>query len=187
MESGELRIQVRAIVAVLLVLLHTDAALGDESPPPGYGLQIFLGYLIDYKADSTQSDYVAKKLDSFSIAKTDQDEIIALLLEFDKELEAVIEKGTKRIVCGESTASLSGLDLVSVLNASLDYSDAIYAAYAALVSAEVAARGYADFADQLQRNATGARPYKVRITEGLMSSAELEEMRTSICNRVEDR
>mgnify|MGYP003633409887 CR=1 FL=1 len=154
----------------------------DEPAPAGHGVRVFLGYLLDYKPDSTQSEFVARKLTSFGVQASDQKMVIEYLLSLYVEIRADIEIGEARIFCGDLVKHLDGLELQPVFNAYLDYANATYARHSAIASSELSGLGYPDLIDRFDENAKTARPFGVRFDRSDDEDAKyFESERDKIC------
>ena len=161
----------------------TSAYAGhDEPAPAGHGVRVFLGYLHAYKPDSTQSEFVARKLESYGVQPADHETVIEYLLSLDAEIRADIETGQLRMFCGDYTKRLDGLELQPVFNAYLDFADAIYARYSAIAASELSGLGYPNLIDRFDENAKAAGPIGVRFDRLDDDGAEyFESERTKIC------
>jgi len=161
----------------------TSAHAGHDDPAPaGHGVRVFLGYLLDYKPDSTQSQFVARKLASFGVQSNDQKTVAEYLLSLDAEIRADIETGEARIFCGDLVRHLDGLELQPIFNAYLDYVDATYARYSAIAASELSGLGYPNLIDRFDEYAKSTGPFGVRFDRSDDEDANyFETERAKVC------
>lgn len=172
----------------LILVLLGSRAVGDTQVGrqvlPGYGLRVFLGYVYDFTPNSTQSDFVEKKLASFGIQSKDYGKVIKYLRSLNGEIEEKTAKGAVRLLCSDSVATLHGAELQAVFNAVLDYDDATYAAYSAIVAADFAGFGYPDFVRRLTADVKSAELVKPRFPVSSNNGSEyFENQRAAICGQ----
>ena len=161
----------------------TNAYAGhDEPAPTGYGVRVFLGYLYDYKPNSTQAEFVTRKLESYGVQPGDHETVVEYLLKLHAEIRADIQTGEQRILCGDYAKRLDGLELQPVFNAYLDFTDATYARYSAIAASELSGLGYPDLIARLDENAKDAGPFGVHFNHLDDDGAEyFESERAKIC------
>ena len=182
----------KAIVALLHISLvcasfPSSADTGSRDvAPAGHGVRVFLGYLDDYKPDSTQSRFVEAKLSSYGVKPADHSVLIDYFRDLDAEIDADIENGTARLLCNARVARLQGIELLPVINAYLDFGDATYARYSALAAADLAGLGFPELISHLYQDAKEAGPFNVRFDITSYERPEyIEEVRAEICDQLD--